>query len=239
MEQRPSVWSYLKSPTPPYIRVESVLVENPISGQPTVFERLLRLAEGKVVLNEDRGIDVEQRKKVRDAIKEMRAFSNSVEPDYRGYKIDLRYGKSDHPMIKIQGDWKDPFGDQRMPPMFQIQLVAANTTLTEEEHEGGKYSPFQIPGKSVGMTVNIAFNIDKANRYRLTVRCYSKNDPRQGHNDPRNIVETGELSSLTSRTYEIIRPIINGYRELAAQDRTVDGGERVIKGHKFKFDPLP
>ncbi len=73
----------------------------------------------------------------------------------------------------------------------------------------------------------------------LTTGHYSKNDPRQGKDDPNTIIRHGNLNTLTNKTYEIIRPIINGYRELAARDEVVDGGERVIKGHNFQFPPLP
>lgn len=209
----------------PYTRVKSLFEfkENNSMPEEAPLEKLLDLAEGRVFHGMDRKAGQEKSDLVRKAIDELRAYATASpkRPGYGDRKIDIRYSTEFglRLRIEIEDDYKDPFRPGQ-PPAFWIRLKADDQNLRENP----------------GMTVDIAFAVN-GDTYYLTTGSYRKNDPRQGYKDPNT--RLGNIASLTNTTYEIIRPIINGYRELAARDEIVDGGERVIKGHNFQFQLLP
>ena len=210
-------------PNPPvYEPVGSIFEEVPPRERettPSPVSRLLDLADGKVVLPiSERRVVKEKSNLVRAAIDELRDFASAQKPDYREIRHDMQYSpKKESKRIDIEDGYIDP-KDLSKTPMFRIRLVES-----ELVHRG-----------EYGIIANISFATDGIH-YQLSTSRFHKNHPEEEF----PIRVSGNLSTITNKTYELLRPIINGYRELAALDRTVDGGERVIPGHTFRFQPLP
>lgn len=201
-----------------YHRVESLFQEiPPVDAEtiPSPVARLLDLAQGKTIPGMETRARKEKTLALIAALEEIRDYVASREQDSTQKRQDLRY--HGNMFISVEDGYVHP-QDHAKTPMLRIRLVDRYMYLQ------GRW----------GMIGEISFATNGDN-YTLGWQSYDKNVSSASY--PFN--GTRKISNLGNKTYEIIRPIINGYRELSALDRTVDGGQRIIPGHNFDFQPIP